>query len=84
MKMKTAEIIKKYRAERELTQTQFADALNDAVAGAEFVRQNVSQWENGEVKPGYFFVLSLFMCCSGWRNRMALELLKVMKPELYE
>jgi transcriptional regulator with XRE-family HTH domain len=75
-------IIKKYREEQELTQQGFADALIVAPGGS-LTKQQVSYWETGQQKPGYYFLLVITLLYDDWRRDMALECLAVLKPDLF-
>lgn len=81
--MTIPEIICKYRSECELTLEGFANALMEKLPG-DITKQAISYWENGNWKPGYFFLLTLTLVYADWRRDMALECLAVLKPELYQ
>lgn len=80
--MTIPEIIKSYRDKAQLNQTQFASALTEEIPG-ELVKQQISFWENGVQKPNYYFLVILTLKYHDWRRDMALECLRVLRPDLY-
>ena len=74
--MTIPEIICKYRTERKLSQTEFAKALVEHIPGG-LTKQAVSLWETGLQKPSLYFLFTLTLAYTDWRQAMALECLSV-------
>ena len=46
--------------------------------------QTIKNWEDGATKPGYYEILAIALQNDDWRRQFALEILAVLKPELYQ
>ena len=79
--MTIPEIICKYRTDRKLSQTEFAKALVEHIPGG-LTKQAVSLWETGLQKPSLYFLFTLTLAYTDWRQAMALECLSVIRPGL--
>ena len=80
-----SEITKCYRSTQELTQEQFAEALCEHIPGIEsYTKQFISSIENGRDEFPYSFILLVYVYYIDWRRDWALEVLRVMKPRIWE
>jgi len=46
--------------------------------------QTIKNWEDGATRPAYYLVLAIALHNDDWRRTFALEILAVLKPELYQ
>jgi len=46
--------------------------------------QTIKNWEDGARRPAYNIVLAIALQNEDWRRQFALEILAVLKPELYQ
>ncbi len=73
-------IIKKYRGERAF-RTFAADISEKMVEPISY--QTIKDWEDGVYLPRYYTILPIALHYDDWRRHMALEILAVLKPDLY-
>lgn len=73
-------IVSKYRGEKTLR--EFAAEVSEKLADP-ITYQTIKNWEDGAFIPSYYFILAVAMHNDDWRRDMALEILAVLKPELY-
>ncbi|OGC95276.1 MAG: hypothetical protein A2029_01460 [Chloroflexi bacterium RBG_19FT_COMBO_47_9] len=78
--MNISEIVSKYRGEKSLR--EFAIDLSDHLPEP-ISYQSIKNWEDG-IKPSYYTILAIFITYDDWRGAFALEILRVLKPELYK
>lgn len=85
------EIIHKYRIQRGLAQgrspvssSELARQLSLALAPhGSVMRASMSAWERGISAPLYWQMLSLYLIGNGWARAFALEVLQVLRPDLW-
>jgi len=82
---KTARIVSLYRADRGLTQEDFAAALTEKLTD-DLTKQAVSLWEAGLRQPNHVFCLRLGILyeIGDWRSEMGIDLLAALLPEAYK
>ncbi|OGC95327.1 MAG: hypothetical protein A2W25_05265 [candidate division Zixibacteria bacterium RBG_16_53_22] len=80
MTTKISEIISKYRGDKSLR--DFATDLSEKMPES-ISHQTIKNWEEG-IKPQYYTILAIFITYDDWRGAFALEILRVLKPELYK
>jgi len=74
-------IVARHRGEKSLR--DFAADLS-AKMDEPISHQTIKNWEDGTRKPKYNIVLAIALQNDDWRRRFALEILAVLKPELYQ
>src|SRR4030042_5435282 len=45
--------------------------------------QTIKNWEDGAYKPAFYLIMAIALQNDDWRRQFALEILAVLKPELY-
>lgn len=75
-----SQVVTKYRGEKTLR--EFAAEVSEKLADP-ITYQTIKNWEDGAFIPSYYFILAVAMHNNDWRRDMALEILAVLKPELY-
>ncbi len=73
-------IVKRYRGEKSLR--DFAGDLSSRM-DKPITYQTIKNWEDGTRQPDYYFILAVSLQNDDWRRQFALEILAVIKPELY-
>ena len=83
-KQAVAEVIKRYKDEHGLTWDGLAEAINWTInLESQVSRSQVNNWGVGVGTPEYYFTVHLAMQGEDWVQNMALDILAVMKPELW-
>lgn len=77
------QIVKCYRAEHNLTQTELANGLAVAI-GKKLSKASISYWENGISRPNHITLLKVARRCNDWRKEFALDILAALEPGVYE
>lgn len=82
-------IVKKYRQQRGLSLRRFAEALQgdttlSADLGMEISHQTIKNWEDGNHKPQFSFLMMLAMTARDWRGDFAFDCLAALRPAVYE
>ncbi|MGI6739862.1 MAG: helix-turn-helix domain-containing protein [Brevefilum sp.] len=82
-------IVKKYRQQRGLSLRRFAEALQgdttlSADLGMEISHQTIKNWEDGNHKPQFSFLMMLAMTARDWRGDFAFDCLAALRPQFYE
>ncbi len=80
MIMTISEIVSKYRGEKSLR--EFAGELSSKMVEP-IPHQSIKNWEDGII-PAYNTILLIALQNDDWRRQFALEILEVLKPELYK
>ena len=84
MSKETAKIIRKYRTMQNISLAKFAKQIASAFGNNwNISRQAVHGWENGS-DLNYFAIAHLVQEEYGWISEMALEILQVMRPDLWK
>ena len=74
-------IVARHRGEKSLR--EFAADLSSNMPKS-ISYQTIKNWEDGATKPGYYEILAIALQNDDWRRQFALEILAVLKPELYK
>jgi len=74
-------IVTRYRNQKSLR--EFAADLSSKMPES-ISYQTIKNWEDGATKPGYYEILAIALQNEDWRRQFALEILAVLKPELYQ
>ncbi len=74
-------IVKRYRGEKSLR--GFASDLSSRM-DKPITYQTIKNWENGNRIPDYYFILAIALQNDDWRRQFALEILAILKQELYK
>src|SRR4030042_2872160 len=73
-------IVARYRGEKSLR--EFAGDLSSKMVEP-ISYQTIKNWEDGTYKPAYYLILAIALHNDDWRRQFALDILAVLKPELY-
>ena len=76
-----SKIVKKYRKESNLTQSEFGEKLCVKLRGVSLSKQAISNWERGAQTPDYMFMIAVLMAYGDWRHDFALECLQSLRPQ---
>ncbi len=79
--MRTSEITRMYLDKFGMTQTQFANALNESLVQTGITRVSVSNWLRGRSQPETDFLLLCLVAYADWRQQWAREMLNAKLPE---
>jgi hypothetical protein len=78
-------IMKKYQAQQGISKSEFTRQINAVLApNPPITHGAVCNWFAGIRRPRYYVVLMIYMHGQGWVTDWALEILRELKPELYE
>lgn len=77
-------VVRKYMREKDMTQDQFAEALNESLINTNVSRTSVSYWLNGKYEPETDLLLMLLCVYGDWRMRFAVDALTAKLPEVFE
>ncbi len=81
LKETVSTIVIRYRGEKSLR--EFAADLSSTMV--EPISYNtIRDWENRTFLPRYYTILPIALNYDDWRRKFALEILAVLKPELYQ
>lgn len=79
----TGDITKKYREMMGLSGQEFVNVLCDELPGKEYPRQQVSHWELGQAQVPYDLALLVWIRYSDWRSEWALDVLRMLRPDIW-
>jgi hypothetical protein len=74
-------IVNRYRGEKSLR--DFAGDLSSKLPEP-ISHQSIKNWEDRETIPPYYLFLAIALHNDDWRRTFALEILAVLKPDLYQ
>lgn len=83
-KVTIAEVTKEFMAKFNLTQEQFADAINESLVNTGVGRVAVTYWVNSKNSPKTDLLLICFVVYKDWRRMWALACLKLKLPEVFD
>lgn len=83
-KVTIAEVTKEFMGKLNLTQEQFADAINESLVNTGVGRVAVTHWCNSKNSPKTDFLLICFVVYKDWRSLWALACLKLKLPEVFD
>lgn len=76
-------ILRKSIDRSNLTQREFADALNERLNGDKVTHTTVNYWLKGKTIPSTDFLTLVLIRYHDWRFDLALALLAAKKPEVW-
>lgn len=79
MNKSISEIIIEYRGDKSLR--EFAFELSNKMPEP-IPYQTIKNWEDG-IKPAFYTILAIALHNDDWRRQFALDILAVLKPEMY-
>jgi len=74
-------IVTRYRGEKSLR--DFASDLSSKMPES-ISYQTIKNWEDGATKPRYYEISAIALQNEDWRRQFALEILAVLRPDLYK
>lgn len=81
LKQSISLIVIRHRGEKSLR--EFAADLSSGMPES-ISHQTIKNWEDGVTKPEYYEILAIALHNDDWRRDFALQILRVLKPELYQ